>query len=353
MSGTTEFMQFVNYMQCCLSDKNTAILTNLYVNFTQYQPPIGCCNFAEKFIFWKQLYDQYNLEQEKITNANLFAAPTPPTDSRLKPSRNQLPDDLTSLCDENDIELFQNFSLKNEVTTTTISPTTTTPSPQPTNCDETQDIAYNTDNESTAIITPLAMENNTGDIIEIVNETTITEQNPLAASSSSEDEEKAPPNYERSPSRGKNIEQLKAIYNKEETVVATATKSKQSKPIPVPRKRKRPAANTEGPGPGRPTKDSALLRDTKSGEADGDDTFAIREVALFLGNGSVRKKAKLLTKHDKDIKCFAIKHYAPLEFIAEEKVKAFGKIKEQRHKLKVLNYMEQNVLANLQEIQNF
>ncbi|CAB4033467.1 Hypothetical predicted protein [Paramuricea clavata] len=153
------------------------------------------------------------------------------------------------------------------------------------------------------------MENNTCDIIEIVNEATIPEQNPLAASSSSEDEEKAPPNYERSPSRG--------------------------------------------PGPGRPTKDSALLRDAKSGEADGDDTFAIREVALFSGNGSVRKKAKLLTKHDKDIKCFAIKHYAPLKFIAEEKVKAFGKIKEQRHKLKVLNYMEQNVLANLQEIQNF
>ncbi|CAB3985148.1 Hypothetical predicted protein [Paramuricea clavata] len=167
------------------------------------------------------------------------------------------------------------------------------------------------------------MENNMGEIIEIVNEATqpIPEQNLLTtASSSSEDEEKAPhtPNYERSPSCGKNIEQLKAIYNEKETT--TTVKPKQCKPIPPPRKRKRPTTNTEGPGPGRPTKDLALLRDAKSGENDdgADDALSI-QVALFSGNGQFRKKAKLLTKHDKDIKCFAIKHYAPLEYIAEEK----------------------------------
>ncbi|CAB3980415.1 Hypothetical predicted protein [Paramuricea clavata] len=338
MSATPEFMQFINYMQCTLSDKNTAILTNLYVNFTQYQPPIGCIHFAEKFIFWKQLYDQFSQEQEKIANANLFA--TKPTDPRLEITRTQLPEDLTSLCGENDSELFQTFDLKNETTTASQS--------QPANDSTTLDI-YNTDScteitmkPDSAITTEITPETNA--IIEIINES-----HPEQTSPTSDEEEKPPtPNYVRSPSRGKNIEQLKAIHNE----IETATKPK---PVPTPRKRKRTPANAGGPGPGRPTKDSGLLHDAKSAENDdaSDDTMAIREIALFSSNGQVRKKAKLPTRHDKDIKCFAIKHYSPLEYIAEEKIKAFGIIKEQRHKLKTLNYMEQSVLDNLKEIQNF
>ncbi|CAB3981406.1 Hypothetical predicted protein [Paramuricea clavata] len=344
MSGTADFMQFVNYMQCTLSDANTPILTNLYVNFTTYQPPIGCINFAEKFIFWKQLYDQFAQEQEKIANANLFAQTPQPTDPRLKITKTQLPEDLTSLCNNNDRELFQTFDLTNDHTTALQS--------QPA-CDshvdnnaEISSTETTMNADDTIATTETAPEPVAEAIVEILN-TSHPEQTPPT----SDEEEKPPtPNYVRSPSRGKNIEQLKAIHNE----IETATKTKQRcKPTPVPRKRKRAPTNVDGPGPGTPSKDSALLRDAKNAEIDDVDTMAIREVALFSSNGQVRKKARLLTKHNKDVKCFAIKHYSPLEYIAEKKLKAFQIIKEQRLKLKTLNYMEQNVLANLEEIQNF
>ncbi|CAB4030077.1 Hypothetical predicted protein [Paramuricea clavata] len=179
-------------------------------------------------------------------------------------------------------------------------------------------------------------------IIEILNES--------PPQTSDEEQEKPPtPNYKRSPSRGKNIDQLKAIHDEAE---GTKTKEKPGKPTPPPRKRKRPSP-PDSSGPGRPTKDTALVRDAKIADSDSDDTLAIREVALFSANGQIRKRTRLLTKHDKDIKCFAIKHFLPLEYIAEQKTIAFGKIKKQRQKLKTLNYMEQNVLANLEELQNF
>ncbi|CAB4030078.1 Hypothetical predicted protein [Paramuricea clavata] len=118
-AASPEFMQFVNYMQCSLSDTNSTILTNLYVNFNSYQPPVRCGSFAEKFIFWKQLYDQYAQEQEKIANANLFASQIQPSDPRLKAIKTELPEDLTSLCVKSeDTQLFQTFDLKNETPTT-------------------------------------------------------------------------------------------------------------------------------------------------------------------------------------------------------------------------------------------
>ncbi|CAB3996209.1 Hypothetical predicted protein [Paramuricea clavata] len=132
------------------------------------------------------------------------------------------------------------------------------------------------------------------------------------------------------PSRGKNIQQMKAAYENE-----------PSPPKPKPRKR-----------------DSAMLRDANSVEkteldsgTDDDSQLSIREVQLLSGNGALRKKFKLLTKHEKDIKCFQITHYAALEYIAENKKKAFEIIKEQRQNLKKLNYLEQNTLANIKDIQ--
>ncbi|CAB3978034.1 Hypothetical predicted protein [Paramuricea clavata] len=338
-TASPEFLQFVNYMQCTLCEGNSQILTNLYVNYNTYQPPIPCGSSAEKFIFWKQLYDQYALEQEKIANANLFNNPNKPSDPRLKVVKTELPDDLTTLCVKSeDTQLFQTFNLQNEIHT---SP------PPPYN-------AHHIQTESaTPHNSPVKEENMSNEITTTNNiqdvETVVEVLNESPIQTSDEEQEKTPtlPNYKRSPSRGKNIEQLKAIHAENENKV-------KEKPTAPPRKRKRPAAAStrETSGPGRPTKDIAIIRDAKIADSDSDDGLAFREVALFSGTGQIRKKTRLLTKHGKDIKCFAIKHYLPLEHLAEQKTKAFAKIKQQRQKLKIYNYIEQNLLESLNEIQN-
>ena len=106
-------------------------------------------------------------------------------------------------------------------------------------------------------------------------------------------------------------------------------------------------------GPGRPTKDDALLRDAQNEEESGHEVYAIREVLLLSGNGTIRKKKKLLTKQsDSDMKCFSIKHFTSLDYIAEKKRKAFLIIKKQRQKLKTLNYLELNTLKDMKDINN-
>jgi hypothetical protein len=42
------------------------------------------------------------------------------------------------------------------------------------------------------------------------------------------------------------------------------------------------------------------------------------------------------------MRCFAIKYFASLEYIAEKKKKSFAIIKKERQKLKTLNYLELN-----------
>jgi hypothetical protein len=156
-----------------------------------------------------------------------------------------------------------------------------------------------------------------------------------------------------SSSQGKNITQMKAIYNEKKTP-DTKTKSRK-------RKRKAPQQNDvdDNPtvivGPGRPTKDDGLLRDAQNEENSSDDEaiYAFREVLLLTGNGTIRKKTKLLTKQsDRDLRCFAIKHFASLEFIAEKKRKSFAIIKKERQKLKTLNYLELNTINDMKEINN-
>jgi hypothetical protein len=111
------------------------------------------------------------------------------------------------------------------------------------------------------------------------------------------------------PTQGKNITQMKAIYGKK-----TQKKS---------RKRKTPQQNevneTTPPtvivGPGRPTKNDGLLRDAQNEDNATDDEaiYAFREVHLLTSNGTIRKRTKLLTKQsDRDLRCFAIKHFASL-----------------------------------------
>ena len=147
---------------------------------------------------------------------------------------------------------------------------------------------------------------------------------------------------------------MKEIYHSEE-------KSGSKPPKPAARKRKRKKDEPENEtvvtvGPGRPTKDDALLCDAQNEEESGHDDesiYAIREVLLLTGNGTIRKKTKLLTKQsDSDMKCFSIKHFASLDYIAEKKRKAFLIIKKQRQKLKTLNYLELNTLKDMKDINN-
>ncbi|CAB3977407.1 Hypothetical predicted protein [Paramuricea clavata] len=271
----------------------------------------------------------YMAIEEQTRHRDVFN--TPPKDPRqLKPISTQLPDALTQY----NQDLFQNFTLEPPTKPTTRSTD---------HADET----FGRDEQSTAPISP---DNTmypttiipTIDNIEIL-ETSIKqdphEPNEITSSDA------ATYNDSTTPTplihRGKNIEQMKANYQNESIK-------------PKPRKRKRDP-NDKIPH-GRPTKDSAMLRDATHVEkteldlgSDDDSQLAIREVQLLSSNGSIRKKFKLLTRHDKDNQCFHIKHYASLEYIAENKKTAFETIKQQRTKLKNLNYLEQNTLANIKE----
>ncbi|CAB3979020.1 Hypothetical predicted protein [Paramuricea clavata] len=338
--ATTEFIQFVNYMGINLSESNMIIYTNLYVNFVQFQPAIFCENFAEKFILWKRLYDEYKATQDQIINTDLFN--TPPADRRkLKPSTTQLPEELSKLRTEDETNLFQNFTLKNESPETKndftpVQPAETLNSPKQSDAtllDTTDNImanipvaevvkeieqSFTNDNHIVTLenITPISSPSSEKNIEQIP--ATNTDIEPSLSPNRGINIEQIPATNtgigpSLSPSRGKNIEQMKIIFETETSVETTP-----SKPVPTPRKRKRKEPSEElGPGPGRPTKDSAMLCDAKnvgSGNDSGNDDEAqlsLREVTLMSGNGAVRK-INLLTKYEKDIKCFHIKHYASL-----------------------------------------
>ena len=152
------------------------------------------------------------------------------------------------------------------------------------------------------------------------------------------------------PTQGKNITQMKAIYGKK-----TPKKSKKRKASQQNEVNETPSIPTVIVGPGRPTKNDGLLRDAQNEENSADDQaiYAFREVLLLTGNGTIRKKTKLLTKQsDRDLRCYAIKHFASLEFIAEKKRKSFAILKKERQKLKTLNYLELNTINDMKEINN-
>jgi hypothetical protein len=157
------------------------------------------------------------------------------------------------------------------------------------------------------------------------------------------------------PHQGKNLHQMKLIL----------AENKPQRPTPKKRKRKQePIVEQEEEEeervpmgtipPGRPTKDHALIRDAKNEDSGNDDDsqYGLVDVHLLSGSGTIRKKLKLLTKNEGDIKCFAIRHYAAIEYIAEKKKKAFNNIKNQRQKLKKLNYLEQNTLKDIKEVKS-
>ena len=73
----------------------------------------------------------------------------------------------------------------------------------------------------------------------------------------------------------------------------------ESKPKPIPRKRKRKEETDDVTiKPGRPTKNTAMLRDAKNEESGNDDDtqYTLRDVQLLTGNGTIRKKTKTVNK---------------------------------------------------------
>jgi hypothetical protein len=368
-----EFTHFTNYMGVQLTMTNLQIYADLFRNFVEWPSPNLTYSFAEKFISWKRFYDEYKETQEQIINTNLFA--TPPTDPRtLKNVDASLPQDLQQL----NTDTFHHFILENN------PQPTQTPTDSCTDC--TKDLS------SPFITQPIMDVNTLQDIasqhVEIIEEV-LQQSNPTQAILPNEPNKSypssakcseavvapiasiaplkpqiLPPPYEHTiqsitrqtiptiyrpnqpiPTQGKNITQMKAIYK--------GKKSRKRKVLPQD-DNETPFIPAVIVGPGRPSKDDSLLRDAQNEEKSPDDElmYAFREVHLLSSNGTVRKKTRLLTKQsDRDLRCFAIKHFSSLEFIAEKKRKSFGIIKKERQKIKTLNYLELNTITDMKEIQ--
>ena len=335
LENNPEFIHFTNYMGVQLTIQNVQIYSDLYHNFVGWPSPNPEYSFAEKFISWKRFYDEYKETQEQIINTNLFAIP--PTDPRtLKTVNVPLPQDLQQL----NTEHFQHFILENN------------PQPLQTPTDSCSDCSKESppQPQNLSIMDPNTLQEIASEHVEIIEEV-LQQSNDKSIDIVNNPE--IPKSYNPGktiPTQGKNITQMKAIYGKK-----TPKKS---------RKRKAPQVIEEGElittptvivGPGRPTKDDGLLRDAINEEKSLDDEaiYAFREVLLLSSNGTIRKKTKLLTKQsDRDLRCFAIKHFASLEFIAEKKRKSFAIIKKERQKLKTLNYLELNTITDMKEINN-
>jgi hypothetical protein len=348
-----DFIMFVNFMGVDLSMDNMTIFTNLFVNFTGFIPQYPCNTLAEKFILWKRFYDDYSAQQHQLQNNNTFnMAPKDPR--HLKPQV-KIESKLADL-NNDDNYVFQNFTFQ------------TTKPDEPQTSEHNLSPAYEMDNlevlqESTTlspkIITtshdsqrppPPPYKSPVGDVIT----TTATNADPAVIAVATIH---TPPK----PHQGKSLQQMKQILAENKPQRPTPKKRKR-KPEPVEEEEEAEEEERVGPTvtipPGRPTKDHALIRDANrdaknedSGNDD-DSPYGLVDVQLLSATGAIRKKMKLLTKNEGEIKCFSIRHYASLEYIAEKKKKAFNNIKKQRQTLKKLNYLEQNTLKDIKEVKS-
>jgi hypothetical protein len=379
-----EFTHFTNYMGVQLTMTNLQIYADLFRNFVEWPSPNLTYSFAEKFISWKRFYDEYKETQEQIINTNLFA--TPPTDPRtLKNVNASLPQDLQQL----NTDTFHHFILENN------PQPTQTPTDSCTDCTKDLSSPFIMDDNTlrdiasqhTEIIEEVLQQSNPTQAIlpndpssvkcSVAVVAPIAPLEPLIMASKdiiSKDSfipstsnptplkpQILPEPYEHTiqsitiptiyrpnqpiPTQGKNITQMKAIYK--------GKKSRKRKVSPQD-DNETPFIPTVIVGPGRPSKNDSLLRDAQNEEKSPDDElmYAFREVHLLSSNGTMRKKTRLLTKQsDRDLRCFAIKHFASLEYIAEKKRKSFGIIKKERQKIKTLNYLELNTITDMKEIQ--
>ncbi|CAB3987818.1 Hypothetical predicted protein [Paramuricea clavata] len=94
-----------------------SIFSDLYINFTQFQPPFPCNSFAEKFTLWKRFYDEYKATEQQIIHTDLFNMPakdpTPTKTLTYTTTRS-----VAKINGKND-KVFQNFILQNETPTET------------------------------------------------------------------------------------------------------------------------------------------------------------------------------------------------------------------------------------------
>jgi hypothetical protein len=345
MNASPDFLKFIGCLGLPITSQNLAFFTDLYVNFTQfYVEPQD--SFEMKLIKWKRFYDASSFPLQMSTTHDILET-TPSTDFDYADAVNtQANIQQPLLSDVSPPPQHQPCKISS---TPPLSPTTTPPSPQliSTNAQLPHELVpiQNTQNCYQNFI----LKN---DVEKQAPPDNMVEHIEIMASSLNE-------NTEVIASQGKNIAQMKQIYDDNKTKI----------PKPKPRKRKRVDVNnteteneTENEtgttllGPGRPTKDDALLREAN--ENDDDETFgqsqmAMREVQLLSSNGTIRKKIKILTKYPKDIKCFAIKHYASYEYVAKARKEALEKIKEQRSILKSLQYIETNIEPYIKDMASF
>jgi hypothetical protein len=335
-----DFIMFVNFMGVDLSMDNMTIFTDLFVNFTGFIPQFPCNTLAVKFILWKRFYDDYVTQQNQLTNTNTFnMAPKDPR--QLKPQI-KLETKLAERHTQN--YAFQNFTFEN---TKPKEPQSPSHNFQP---------AYEMDNIE-------VLEEN---IVPTLPESHEPQRPPPPPYNSPTTAAVADPPPHHHHHRSNYPHPPKTPPRKKPASDEADTCGKQA-PTTTPKKRKRkqePVIEEEEEEeervpmgtipPGRPTKDHALIRDAKNEDSGNDDDsqYGLVDVHLLSGSGAIRKKLKLLTKNEGDIKCFSIRHYSALEYIAEKKKKAFNNIKNQRRKLKKLNYLEQNTLKDIKEVKS-
>jgi hypothetical protein len=166
------------------------------------------------------------------------------------------------------------------------------------------------------------------------------------------------PNAQTPKSRGKNIDILKAAYVESLETLETSTNQPEMPTNPETfttntKKRKRPPPKRVQ-GSGRPTYNDSMVRIANDSS---DDASLIplnsKQLLLLTSTGEIRKKTTIYTKHENDIKCFAIKHYASFCYLADRRKKALEKIKKQRTKLEQLNYIETNLIPLVRDNDNF
>jgi hypothetical protein len=305
-----QFLAFVELFGVSLSAANFQVYNDLYGHFKEFRTSNADDSFERKFILWKN-------QSDNAMNANLEIPPPPPppprpntpppvllTQNQLVENKNHMPHKLQQLADVT-INAFHNFTLE-----------------------QTPVVLTHTENTETVY----GVMKSEAEAIEQV----VTVEHPLNIG------------QQQTPKpRGKNIDILKAAYI-ENLETSTAPEMFTTNT----RKRKRPVKKVQGSG--RPTYDDSMVRIANDSS---DDASLIplnsKQLLLLTSTGEIRKKTTIYTKHENDIKCFAIKHYASFCYLAERRKKALEKIKKQRTKLEQLNYMETNLIPLVKDNDNF
>lgn len=294
----TQFLSFGELFGVTLTSVNFQIYNDLYQHFNEFRTSNVEDSFEKRFILWKNQSDlamESNLIKDKDQTPRPNTPPPPPQTSQMVENTNHMPHKLQQLADVT-VDAFHNFTLQ-----------------------KTPVVLTHTENTETVYG-------------EVKSET---------------------------PERwGKNIDVLKAAYAESIETLETSANQPETPTNPETfttntKKRKRPPVR-KVQGSGRPTYDDSMVRIANDSS---DDANMIplnsKQLLLLTSTGEIRKKTTIYTRHENDIKCFAIKHYASFCYIAERRKKALEKIKKQRTKLEQLNYIETNLIPLVRDNDNF